>query len=115
MRNRIAQALAVTLLVVCVLAGTSAGAGGSATVKVGDNFFAPERLQVAKRTTVRFRWVNTEEKHNVAKVKGPGRSFSSGTSDDPGFVYKKRLRKPGRYKIICTIHPDEMVLRLKVG
>ena len=115
MGKRVALAVATGLVAVTALAGSSAGAGGSATVKVVDNVFSPDRVQVGKGSRVRFKWVNTEEKHNIIKVKGPGPSFSSDTTDQPGFVYKKRFRKAGRYKIICSIHPDEMVMRVKVG
>jgi plastocyanin len=116
MRNRASFTLAAALVAVALLALTGlAGAGGSPKVRVGDNFFNPERLQVGKGTKVRFRWVNTEEKHNIIKVKGPGRDFSSDTTDQPGFVFSKRFRKAGRYKIICSIHPDDMVVRVKVG
>lgn len=115
MRKRIAVVLAVSIAVVGVYAGGSAGAGGSPTVKVRDNFFSPERLHVAKGTRVRFRWVDTEERHNVIKKRGPGRSIVSETTDDPGYVFKKRFRKAGRYKLICSIHPEEMIFRLRVG
>jgi plastocyanin len=58
--------------------------------------------------------VNTNEDHNVVKKKGPGGDFASETTDAPGVNFKKKFKKTGRYKLICTIHPDEMVLRLRV-
>jgi plastocyanin len=114
MRNRVALALVAALTVGATLTGV-AGAGGSKRVTVGDNFFSPERLDVGKGTKVRFKWVDTREKHNIVKVKGPGRDFSSETTASSGFTYSKRFRKAGRYKIICSIHPDDMVFRIKVG
>jgi plastocyanin len=114
-----ALALTVVALVAVGLTGVAltgvAGAGGSAKVRVGDNFFDPTRLQVPKGTRLKFRWRSTQEEHNVTKARGPGGGFSSRTTDNPGFVYKKTLRKKGRYKLICTVHPDQMVLKARVG
>lgn len=114
MRNRVALMLAAAVVALVALTGGAGGAGGSAKVKVGDDFFNPERIKVSKGTRVRFRWIDTNNKHNIVKTNGPGGSFASETTDDPGFVFKKRFRKAGRYRIICTIHPDDMVLRLRV-
>jgi hypothetical protein len=43
-----------------------------------------------------------------------GRDFASERTSEPGVNFKKRFRKRGRYKLICTVHPDEMRLRLRV-
>jgi plastocyanin len=94
------------------LAGT-AGAGSATTVKLGDNFFKPKRKAIAKNTKVRFKWIGTNP-HNVTKVRGPGRNFASDTTSAPGVNFKKRFRKRGRYKLICTVHPDQMRMRLRV-
>ncbi|MGH2950840.1 MAG: plastocyanin/azurin family copper-binding protein [Solirubrobacterales bacterium] len=112
-RRSALAALAAALACVLALGGV-AGAGGSKTVKLGDNFFDPARTSVAKDTKVRFKWVNTQEQHNVVKKRGPGRDFASETTDDPGVNYTKKFKRAGRYKLICTIHPEKMVLKLKV-
>ena len=30
-----------------------------------------------------------------------------------GYVYKRTLKKPGRYRIVCTLH-EEMTMTIKV-
>ena len=113
-RRSIAAGLVAALACTAALGGVAGAGGGSKTIKLGDNFFDPAKTKVKKGTKVRFKWVDTREPHNVVKKKGPGGQFASETTDDPGVNFKKRFKKAGRYKLICTIHPDEMVLRLRV-
>jgi plastocyanin len=103
--------LVAALGVATVLGGT-AGARASTTVKVGDNFFAPDKKSVKKGTKVKFKWVGNND-HNVTKSSGPGGSFASDTFDNRGVNFKKKFKKSGRYKLICTIHPG-MQMKLKV-
>lgn len=99
---------------VAVLAafGSSAGARGSFTVKLDDDFFAPSSKTVKKGTKVKFKWVGNDA-HSVAKRRGPGGSFNSGLTDDRGVNFTKKFKKAGTYKLICTIH-DQMKMTLKV-
>lgn len=103
--------LAAVAAMVALLVPAGGGAAGT-TIKVGDNFFAPDKKTVSKGTKVRFKWVGTDD-HNVVKQSGPGGSFASETTDDPGVNFTKKFKKSGKYKIICTLH-DEMKLTLKV-
>ena len=115
-RVRVAVALiAATALVATFggVAGTAGAGGGSTTIKLGDNFFKPKKKRITKGTKVRFKWIGSNP-HNVVKKRGPGGNFASETTSAPGVNFKKRFRKTGRYKIICTIHADEMRLRLRV-
>ena len=104
-------AAAAALIALIVPAGGGAAAG--TTVKLGDNFFSPTKKSVSSGTTVRFKWIGDDE-HNVVKQSGPGRSFASETTDDPGVNYTKKFKKAGKYKIVCTLH-EEMKLTLKVN
>jgi plastocyanin len=113
-RRSIAAGAVATVACVAAFGGTAGAGGGSKTVKLGDNFFDPARTSVQKGTKVRFKWVDTNENHNVAKKKGPGGDFASETTDEPGVHFAKKFKKAGRYKLICTIHPEKMVLRLRV-
>ena len=110
--------LAGALLAVAALTALIVPAGGGAasgtTIKLGDNFFSPEKKTVAAGTTVRFKWIG-ENKHNVVKQSGPGKAFASDTTDAPGVNYTKKFKKAGRYKILCTIHEEDMHLTLKVN
>ena len=92
--------------------GGSAGARGSFTVKLDDDFFAPKSATVAKGTKVKFKWVG-EDDHSVAKRSGPGGSFESELTDAQGVNFEKTFKKAGTYRLICTIH-DEMKMTLQV-
>jgi len=88
-------------------------AGAATTVTVGDNFFAPSTKTVAPGTNVRFNWVGSR-RHNVKKKSGPGRGFKSVTTRSRGVNFSKRFNVAGTYRMICTIHPEEMKLKLTV-
>ena len=105
---------ALALGALLLLPGTGT-AGGSTTVKVGDDFFSPKSKSISKGTTVKFKWVNTSNQHNVVKKSGPGKDFASDTTSKPGVNYQRTFKKSGTYKVTCTIHPDTMKLKLNVG
>jgi plastocyanin len=84
-----------------------------AKVKVGDDFFDPTSVTIAKGAKVTFKWIGTD-KHNVTKKKGPGKSFASETTSQTGFKYTHKFKKAGTYKIICTVH-DGMKTKVKVN
>jgi plastocyanin len=109
------SATAAGVAIAAVLAFTpGAGAGGGKTVKLGDNFFKPSKTSVATGTKVKFKWTGSN-KHNVAKKKGPGGSFQSTTTSARGVQFAKKFKKAGTYKLICTVHPNDMKLKLQVG
>jgi plastocyanin len=110
---RIAAALAAVALTVAGLGlGASAGAhtgvaARSVEVTVGDDFFKPRKLSVVTGTRVHWVWRGQSE-HNVTVTSGPVRFHSHDkTSGD----YSRTLRKPGTYKIICTIHGFRMRIK----
>ena len=106
--------LAAVAAVVALIVPAGGGAASGATVKLGDNFFSPTKKTVSKGTTVRFKWIG-ENDHNVLKQSGPGGSFQSEVFSTPGVHYTKKFKKAGRYKLICSIHPDKMKLTVKVN
>jgi plastocyanin len=87
-------------------------AASSATkrVTVGDFFFRSRSITVQRGDTVRWVWVGRAP-HNVTVTRGP-RQFSSRTKRDG--AYRKRLRRRGNYRYICTVHPDSMRGRVVV-
>lgn len=105
------------LIVIVLLAFAAlpafAGAANAATIKVGDNFFNPTKKTVSVGTTVKFKWVGNR-KHHIVKTSGPGGRVESRTTDDRGVNLAKRFNKRGTYRFICTLHPEEMRLRLTV-
>ena len=80
------------------------------TVEVGDYYFSPAKMTVKKDTIVVWRWpAGGGDGHDVVLRKGPSgvKKFASDVffADE---VYRKRLRVPGTYRIICSLHPDQM-------
>jgi plastocyanin len=113
MRKAVPVIMAVALLGAMTLAVSSAPAGGRTTkIKVGNNFFSPEKKTVKRGTKVRFKWEGGAL-HNVTKRKGPGGKIASKTTKKSGVNYTKTFKRKGTYKLICTIHPS-MKLKLKV-
>lgn len=105
--------LIVTALLATAALPAFAGAANAATVTVGDNFFSPTAKTVSVGTKVKFNWVG-KRKHNVVKTSGPGGRIASGKTDDTGVNLAKRFGTAGTYKFVCTLHPDEMRMTLKV-
>jgi len=105
-------AVAGAIALVPVLGGVANGAPKT-TVKLGDNFFKPSVKSVKRGTKVRFKWVGNRP-HNVTKRSGPGGSFSSRTTSARGVNFAKRFAKKGTYRLICTIHPTTMRMKLTV-
>jgi plastocyanin len=99
-----------------VAAGVAGGQGAAAepraqasleSVSVRDDFFRPRVLTVSRGETVRFVWRRTRHLHNVS---GGGRE--SRTTRRRGFVYRRSFRRSVR--LVCTIHPDTMRIRIRV-
>lgn len=114
MRKR-TTAFLIAILALAALPAFSgaASAAPKATIKLGDNFFKPAKRTVRRGTKVRFLWVGGNP-HNVIKRRGPGSRFRSRTTSRRGVNYAKRFRRRGNYLLVCTIHPSEMRLRLRV-
>lgn len=98
-----------------VASAPSASAAATRTVRVADNFFAPRRLTVRRGTTIRWRWSNANaDTHDVFLRRRPKgvRRFSSPPAATH-FSYRRKLRKPGVYRLICTFHQG-MAMRVRV-
>jgi plastocyanin len=111
-RSRIvAAALAATGLTLAVVPA-QAGSPKKAKriVEVLDYYFTPPKMTVKKDTTVVWRWPAAGgDSHDVVLRKGPrgAKKFASDIySADESFPQK--LSVPGTYRIVCTLHEDEM-------
>jgi len=113
MRRALIGALAGAALI------SAAPADGAArkTVTVGDNYFAPQSLTVARGTTVTWRWPGFDaagDVHDIRLVSGPKgvkRFQSEAASTD--YTFRRKLTVPGTYKLGCTLH-HEMRMTVKV-
>jgi len=108
-------AVALATLGAAVLAAGPATAGGKrAKVTVGNNFFKPAKKAVKRGTKVKFRWTGGGAPHNVTKRRGPGGKIASKTTAKRGVNFAHTFKKRGTYKLLCTIHPSSMKLKLTV-
>jgi plastocyanin len=111
------RAAAISALAVAALvaAPASAAAPKPRKVTLADNYFLPAKLKVAKGTRITWKWgAEAFDVHDVKLKSGPRgvRKFHSepGTA---GYSYRRTLKKPGVYKIVCTLH-EEMTMRITV-
>ena len=101
---------AVVVAGIAALAVVPAASGAAkpkpVSVKVGDDYFAPTKLSVARGTTIAWKWLAVNgDTHDVKLKRGPkgAKPFHS----DPAaafFTYKRKLTVKGRYTVICTFH-----------
>jgi plastocyanin len=80
------------------------------TVEVEDYFFSPAKMTVKRNTIVTWRWPAAGgDGHDVVLVRGPRgvKRFASDVffADE---AYRKRLKVPGKYSIVCSLHADQM-------
>jgi plastocyanin len=86
------------------------------TVTIADNFYGPAKLTLNRGSTVSWVWPeDTGDVHDVLLQKGPGgvRHFQS-EPGSAGYVFKRTLKVPGTYRIICTFHEEEMRMTIVV-
>jgi plastocyanin len=101
-----------TLLIALILTLVAAAPAAAKTrnIRIGDDFFKPKTVTVAKGTTVKWNWTGSRQ-HNVVVQKGP-RHFQSALKRSGTF--KRTLRRKGTYKIICAIHAPDMRMTIHV-
>ncbi|UUY03338.1 cupredoxin domain-containing protein [Svornostia abyssi] len=107
-------------LTLATAAAVPAAAGGGKpqkkTVKIADNYYSPTKLAVNKGSTITWKWPDTTgDTHDVLLDKGP-KGVKKFQSESAGsfYSYKQKLKVPGEYKIICTLHEQEMKMTIRV-
>jgi plastocyanin len=92
-----------------------ATAAATKKVRVGDDFYAPKRLKVAKGTRIKWVWSSGGSRpHDVYSNERPEGvpHFYSPPRTAP-FSFTRKLRKSGRYTFLCTFH-ERMRMRIDV-
>ena len=82
-----------------------------AEVDVGGYAFHPANVEVRRGKRVRWRFFDSEL-HNVTFANGPA-AFSSDNLD-AGNSFVHRFRRPGVYRLFCTLHPVQMPATVRV-
>ena len=113
-RRTIPVAFAAAAALLCA---APAGAGGpKKSVEVADNYYLPAKLTVKAGTAVTWKWPGdiAIDVHDV-KLKSAPKGVKKWQSDpaSSGYRYKRTLKTPGTYKIICTLH-EEMTMTIRV-
>lgn len=117
--------LALAVLGVAALVAAAPAVAGSAaerkpqrkTVKMGDNYYVPDRLTVNARSTITWRWPGSDSAGDVHDVELRSRPKGvKAFASDPAtadFSFRRKLTKPGLYELVCTLH-EEMTMTIRV-
>ena len=112
MRLACGLALAAAIL---TAAPATAAAPKPRRVPIADNYYAPARLTVERGTRITWRWPEEAgDVHDVRLRSGPKgvRRFRSEPAAS-GYSFRRTLRAPGRYQIVCSFH-QYMAMTLRV-
>ena len=108
-RRAIAALLALAGFAAMAVVPASAGTSSyppNKRVKVYDDYFAPAKTTVPRRTLVVWKWDsdngNTHDVKLVRAPEGVKRFHSEPATAD--FRFGRRLRVRGTYKVLCTYH-----------
>jgi plastocyanin len=109
---------AVLLLAgVALLVSAAPAQAARETVRIYDNYFLADSLRVDRGTVVVWRWPGVYEAGDVHDVKlksgpkGVKKFHSEAAATD--YTFRRKLKKPGRYRIVCTLH-EEMRMQIRV-
>jgi len=105
--------LAILLLTFLLFAPATAMAATS-PVEVGDDFFDPATLSIARGDTVNWHWTG-QSSHTVTSRRGQVDRFRSQVQSGPGSRFDYRFDYSGRFRYICKIHPFTMRAVVSVG
>jgi plastocyanin len=108
---------ALLLAGVALLLSAAPAQAGKKTVRIYDNYFLEDSLRVARGTVVVWRWPGVDEAGDVHDVKlksGPKgvKKFQSEAAATD-YSFRRKLKVPGRYRIVCTLH-EEMTMKIRV-
>jgi plastocyanin len=90
--------------------------GKTRKVSVNDNYYGPSKLTVHVGDTVNWVWSEDATDEHDVDLKSAPKGFKKFQSDPlvAGESFKRKLTKPGTYKIICTFHEEEMKMTITV-
>ena len=116
MKNRLIAIAALGAATAAVATPALAGSTPSKSVEVGDNFLAPTKLTVDRGTRMVFRWsAQNANQHDVKLTSAPsGVTKWNSAVRTTDYTYRRTLTKAGTYKIICSLHPTQMRLSVRV-
>jgi len=102
MRRLCVLVIGAACLAVAAPAALGGGANASRTAKIGDNFYRPRALTVAKGATVTWRW-DGRRRHDVYFTSGPRSGRPRRCRAQRHGSCSRKFKKAGRYGYVCTI------------
>jgi plastocyanin len=92
---------------------STAAEARTSKVQISSNFYAPFKVTVKQGDKLRFVWDQFSfDAHDVNVKKGPAKFHSPLQAG--GTWTTKKLKKPGKYTLFCSQHPEEMRMTLTV-
>jgi plastocyanin len=106
--RRITLALAITAILVPL------AHAATTEVKIKDNFFKPDRVEIKKGDKVLWRWKGSDL-HNVAGKKPGSNNIAFASAFKTDGKYSHRFGKVGTWKLLCENHPRKMRMKVIVS
>jgi len=110
---------ALGVLGATVAFGSDVSKAGTKSVTIEDNSYSPHRFTISKNTIVKWSWASdVASTHNVTQAnksfapKSGGFHSNDQTGGDP--PYRHRFKRAGVYYLVCTFHPTEMRMKIRV-
>jgi plastocyanin len=106
--RRITLAVAITAILVPL------AHAATTEVKIKDNFFKPDRVEIKKGDKVLWRWKGSDL-HNVAGKKPGSNNIAFASAFKTDGKYSHRFGKVGTWKLLCENHPRKMRMKVIVS
>ena len=106
--RRITLAVAITAILVPL------AHAATTEVKIKDNFFKPDRVEIKKGDKVLWRWKGSDL-HNVAGKKPGSNNIAFASAFKTDGKYSHRFGKIGTWRLLCENHPRKMRMKVIVS
>jgi plastocyanin len=83
------------------------------SVSVRDNVFSPRSLTIKRNDIVRFVWRGSNP-HDIRTRSRPRGGNRVSVPRKRSGTYRKRFTRRGTYRLVCTVHPPDMRITIRV-
>jgi len=87
------------------------------TVTMNNYYYGPNKVSLKVGDSISWKWPDAGgDQHDVALKKGPKGLKPWHSPVYTAYVtWKKKFTVAGNYSLVCTLHPDTMVMTVKVA
>lgn len=87
------------------------------TVTMNDYYYGPNKVSLKVGDSISWKWPDAGgDPHDVRLVKGPKGAKPFHSPVYQAYVtYKHKFTVAGAYSLVCSLHPDTMVMSVKVA